>query len=214
MKQKVKYKLSQLGFLPKLDFVRRLPELNSWIASGCKGFAPPPVKRLVLLDYLRSYRLKQFIETGTHLGDSLAYIARDRSVQCTSIELADSYYRAAIRRFASYQNISLLHGDSGLLLPECVEKLCEPALFWLDGHYSGGVTAKGDADTPISTELAAILDSPIKNHVVLIDDARCFTGENGYPYLDALIKTVREHGNFDIEVSTDIIRLTPKDRFN
>jgi hypothetical protein len=166
---------------------------------------------LILASYLRNYRLKQFIETGTHLGDTLSYIAYDKAVKCISIELADAYYSEAKRRFATYQNVNLLHGDSGSLLPECVKGLREPTLFWLDGHYSGGTTAKGGADTPISAELTAILDSPIKNHIILIDDARCFTGTNGYPCIDELMKMVREHGRYDIEVSADIIRLTPKD---
>lgn len=210
MKQKLKYKLSQLGLLPKLDFLRRLPEVSSWIAKGCTGIAPPPVKRLILSSYLRRFSIKQFVETGTHLGDTLAHIADDKAVKCTSIELADDYFSKATRRFASYPNVNLLHGDSELLLPVYVQELHEPVLFWLDGHYSGGTTGKGTADTPISIELAAILDSPIKNHIILIDDARCFTGANGYPCLDVLIKTVREQGNYDAEVSTDVIRLTPK----
>ena len=169
------------------------------------------MKRMVLSGYLRRFGLRQFIETGTYLGDTLAYIAHDKTVTCTSIELADDYYRDAQRRFVSYPNVKLLHGDSGALLLEFVQVLRESALFWLDGHFSGGTTAKGDADTPISTELAAILASPIKKHVILIDDARCFTGANGYPCIDELLKTVREHGNYDTEVSADIIRLTPKD---
>ena len=213
MKQKFKYKLSQLGLLAKLDLIRRLPEISNWIVNGCTGIAPPPVKRLILSSYLRRFQLRRFIETGTYLGDSLAYIAHDKIVKCTSIELADDYYSEAIRRFTSYPNVTLLYGDSGSLLPECVRELHEPALFWLDGHYSGGATAKSKMDTPISSELAAILDSPIKNHITLIDDARCFTGANGYPCIDELMNMVRENGTYCTEVSADIIRLTPKDLF-
>lgn len=210
MKQQIKNALSRIGLFPKLDLIRRLPEVRNWIVNGCIE-PPPSVKQLILSGYLRRFRLRQFVETGTYLGDTLAYIAHDKAVTCTSIELADGYYCEAQRRFASYPNVKLLHGDSGALLPECVRVLREPALFWLDGHYSGGATAKGDADTPISAELAAILASPIKKHVVMIDDARCFTSANGYPFIDVLLKTVREHGNYDTEVSADIIRLTPKD---
>lgn len=138
---------------------------------------------MVLSAYLRCFDLHQFIETGTHLGDTLAYIAHDKSVMCTSIELADSYYQAAMQRFASYANVTLLQGDSGTVLLEFVRTLHAPALFWLDGHYSGGITARGELDTPVSVELQAILDSPIKNHVILIDDARCFDGTTSYPHL-------------------------------
>jgi hypothetical protein len=182
----------------------------NWIRNGCTGIAPPPVKRLVVSSHLQRFGLHQFIETGTHLGDTLAYIAHDKSIKCVSIELADHYYEMAKQRFVSYPNVTLLNGDSGSILPQCVHNLQGPALFWLDGHYSGGITARGELDTPVSTELHAILDSPILDHVILIDDARCFDGKGSYPHLDALIKTVRDSGIYNIEVSTDIIRLTPK----
>lgn len=210
MKLAIKYQLSRLSILPKLDLLRRLPEIARWIADACTGIAPPPVKRMVLSAYLQRFVLRHFIETGTHLGDTLAYIALDKAVKCTSIELSDEYYQAAKQRFASYTNVILLQGDSGAVLPGCVRSLQAPALFWLDGHYSGGDTARGEMDTPVSTELQVILDSPIKTHVILIDDARCFDGTNGYPHLDALLNTVRENGTYRIEISADIIRLTPR----
>jgi len=211
MKTIIKHKLSRLGLLPTLDLIRRLPEITRWIHAGCTGIAPPPVKRLVLAAYRKRYGLTRFIETGTHLGDTLAYIAQQNNVHATSIELNDAYYQAAKQRFVSYPNVTILQGDSGKLLPEQVRQLHAPALFWLDGHYSGDNTGKGELDTPVSAELEAIMDSPVKGHVVLIDDARCFDGTQDYPHLDLLLETVRQKNTYLIEVSTDIIRLTPKD---
>jgi len=210
MKTVIKHKLSRLGLLPMLDLIRRLPGVKGWIQSGCTGIAPPPVKRMVLSAYLKRYDLNQFIETGTHLGDTLAYIAQQKGVRATSIELDEAYFRAAQRRFARYENVTVLQGDSGKLLPELVRQLETPALFWLDGHYSGGDTGKGDFDTPVSVELEAILNSLVKGHVILIDDARCFDGTRDYPHLDRLLERVRRKETYNIEVSTDIIRLTPK----
>lgn len=210
MKTVLKHHLSKLGILPHLDSIRRFPETRRWISAGCTGIAPPPVKRKILMAYLHKYALNQFIETGTHLGDTLAYMAYNRNTQCTSIELADYYYQQAKGRFKSYANVKLLHGDSGALMSSVLSKLHTPALFWLDGHYSGGLTAQGECDTPVSTELQAILASSCKAHVILIDDVRCFDGSNGYPHLDDLLKTVRVQSNYCAEVSTDIIRLTPK----
>ena len=168
---------------------------------------------MILSAYLQRFGLRHFIETGTHLGDTLAYIANDKAVKCTSIELADHYYLAAMRRFAAYPNVTLLKGDSGKILAECIGNLQAPALFWLDGHYSGGATARGAVDTPVSAELQAILDSPIKTHVILIDDARCFDGSNTYPLLDVFLNTIRQNGTYHIEVSADIIRLAPQIQF-
>lgn len=178
--------------------------------GGCSGIAPPPVKRMVISSYLKRFHLNHFIETGTHLGDTLADIAYDKSVSCTSIELSDECFHKALQRFRSFPNVILKHGDSAVVLPECVRGLQAPALFWLDGHYSGGNTAQGEVDTPVSAELQTILDSPIKTHVILIDDVRCFNGTNTYPYLEVLLQKIRHDGNYNIEISTDIIRLTPK----
>ena len=160
--------------------------------------------------YLHKYALNQFVETGTHLGDTLAYMAHNKKTQCTSIELADDYYLQAKDRFKSYTNVELLHGDSGVLMPSVISKQTTRALFWLDGHYSGADTARSELDTPVSAELQAILYHSCKAHVILIDDARCFDGCNSYPHLDDLLKTVREYSNYCAEVSTDIIRLTPR----
>lgn len=210
MKTIIKHTLSRLGLLPTFDLIRRFPEIARWIQAGCSGIAPPPVKRMVLSAYRKRYGLAQFIETGTHLGDTLAYIAQQKTVHATSIELDETYYRSAKQRFVRYPNVTVLQGDSGKLLPDLVRQLQSPALFWLDGHYSGGDTAKGELDTPVSAELEAILDSPVKGHVVLIDDARCFDGTQGYPHLDRLLETVRSKNTYHLEVSTDIIRLVPK----
>lgn len=210
MKSIIKNQLSQLGILQHLNAFRMRYETRRWIARGYSGTPPLSVKRKILMAYLQNYRLTQFIETGTHLGDTLAYIAHDKSIHCTSIELAEVYYKQAKHRFRSYTNIDLIHGDSGDLMASVINKLDSPALFWLDGHYSGGLTAQGTIDTPICAELEAILMSRHKEHVILIDDVRCFDGTNNYPHLDDLLKVVRDKSNYCAEVSADIIRLTPR----
>ena len=210
MKYIVKHWLSRHGLLPKIDLVRRLPEIISWLRCGSQGLAPPPVKRMVLSSYITAYGLKHFVETGTHLGDTLAYICHDATIEGISVELDDGYSKAAKDRFAAYQNVTVLHGDSGALMPSIIERLKYPALFWLDGHYSGADTAKGELETAASAELQAILQSPISGHVILIDDARCFDGSHDYPHLDELLTIVRASNRYHAEVSTDIIRITPK----
>ena len=159
--------------------------------------------------YLKRHKISAFVETGTYLGDTLAHVAHDQNISCLSIELDSELYRAAKKRFRNRSNVRVLQGDSGELLPGIIEELSGPALFWLDGHYSGGITAKAEVDTPVSRELQSILDSKIKEHVVLIDDARCFDGTHGYPFLDELLTTVRRQSKYDVEISADIIRLTP-----
>ena len=100
-------------------------------------------------------------------------------------------------------------GDSSRVLSEVLPRITEPCLFWLDAHHSGGVTARGPVDTPIMAELQLIFDARIPRAVILIDDARCFVGENDYPTLDALRQFVLENRpTWAVEVQDDIIRIS------
>ena len=56
-------------------------------------------------------------------------------------------------------------------------------------------------------ELAALLRHPTRGHLVLIDDARLFTGTQGYPTLDDLrAEVVRERPGSRVDLAADIIR--------
>jgi hypothetical protein len=91
-----------------------------------------------------------------------------------------------------------------------MKKLDQPALFWLDGHYSSGETAKGDKDTPIYEELKHILNFPGQGHVIVIDDARCFGNAPDYPDIEELSGFVRSRWpEVNIVVQDDSIRITP-----
>ena len=128
--------------------------------------------------------------------------------QIISFELDQALARQAQQRFANDHHIQIVQGDSGKLLGDYLATIDEPCLFWLDGHYSGGITAKGALETPIKNELAAILSHPVDGHVILIDDARCFTGENDYPTLDELQNFVAERKpNHKFSVEHDSIRI-------
>lgn len=207
-KKQLKHILISTGLWYPLTLARKAPETLKWLRSGFSGVAPQPLKMKVVAYYLKAHSINVFIETGTYHGDTLNYIARS-GVKCISIELSQEYYQAACKRFETYNNVSLVHGDSGQRLPELLKDITQPVCFWLDGHYSYGMTAGAETHTPISTELKAILSHPVKQHVILIDDARCFDGTNNYPLLEDLLKEIRKDGNYRAEVSTDIIRLVP-----
>jgi hypothetical protein len=190
------------------NIARFLPEILQWLSGGCRGPAPHPLKLIIINSYLRRLHLEAFVETGTYLGETLEYIARS-GVPCTSIELSPQLFAGAQKRFKRFSNVVLKQGDSAQQLPIVLDAVFCPTLFWLDGHYSAGITVGSALATPIGSELSAILRHPIKDHVILIDDARCFNGEGGYPRLDELLREVRENGSYSAEVSADIIRLTP-----
>jgi len=210
LKERARYRLRASGAWYPINMIRSGPAIVQWMRTGCKGAAPYPIKLLIIKSYLDRYRLGTFIETGTHVGDTLAYFA-GKAEECLSIELSDAFYEAACRDFRNAGNVKLVHGDSGRELPAIVAKLAKPALFWLDGHYSGGITAcADDVHSPIAAELSAILEHPIKRHVILIDDARCFDGSHGYPHLDVLLQKIRATAEYEAEVSADVIRVVPR----
>jgi hypothetical protein len=125
-----------------------------------------------------------------------------------SFELDHNLAVQAQQRFADDNHIQIIQGDSGKLLGDYLATINEPCLFWLDGHYSGGITAKGALETPIENELTAILSHAVDGHVILIDDARCFTGENDYPTLNELRNFVAERKpNYNFSVEHDAIRI-------
>lgn len=192
-----------VGFVTSLS---RLPLARLfWIAAG-KPIPPPPVvKQQVLLRYADRFAIAELVETGTFRGDMIDAVRR-KFRRILSIELDASLYRRAAARFARYGHISILQGDSGQVLPELLGGISGPCLFWLDAHCSGGVTA-GTAETPVVKEVAAILDHHERGHVVLIDDARCFMGKDGYPTLDQLRNFIlAKHPEWTFEVEDDIIR--------
>jgi hypothetical protein len=153
---------------------------------------------------LTGYRL--FVETGTFLGDTTLAMA-EIFERCWTVEIDASLYAKALVRFEGRANITLLHGSSEKLIDSILEEIDAPAVFWLDGHYSHADTGRGALDTPILHELTRIFEHPIKDHVILIDDAREFLGVRDYPTIKTLHRFVRAHSPYRMRVSNDIIRL-------
>jgi hypothetical protein len=191
-----------------LQWWRARRDVARWERRGRPVPPPQIIKYEAIRDYARRYGIRTLVETGTYLGDSIQASLTHFS-RIYSIELGDELYRRAARRFVAHRHVTILRGDSAVVLPRLAAELTEPALFWLDGHYSGGITARGAEDTPILAELGAILSLPAK-HVVLIDDIRCFTGNDGYPTLPGLQAFAHaRRPEYSFAVENDIARLTP-----
>src|SRR6266536_4483435 len=159
-----------------LDWLRarkRQRALEEWERQGRPVPPPHVVKQRVLRTYAERYHLKVFVETGTYRGDMVAAM-KPLFEKIYSIELSEALFDEARRRFKSDPHIELIHGDSGRELGRVVQRIAQPALFWLDGHYSAGDTARGPKDTPVYEELEHILRAPDLGHVIVIDDARVF----------------------------------------
>lgn len=181
-------------------------KIKDWKKKGCPVPPPHAIKQNTILEYQKKYASSVLIETGTFMGD-MVEAQKKRFEKIISIELDKVLFENATERFKNDKNITIVQGDSGKVLSELLNRINEPAIFWLDGHYSSGITAKGDKECPIIEELNAIFDSKISNHVILIDDARCFLGIGDYPTIEDLTKYIKsKNEKYQIEVKHDIIR--------
>lgn len=188
---------------------RQRQEMLAWEANGRPVPPPHAVKQAALRQYSRDWGLRVLVETGTYRGDMVEAM-RGQFDTVYSIELGRDLFEAAQRRFQGTAGVELIHGDSGTQVKALVGRLSQPALFWLDGHYSAGDTARGAQDTPILQELDCILRAGAPDHVAIVDDARCFGRDSGYPSLDELISFVRaRRPHAQVAVQDDMIRITP-----
>ncbi|MBN2312393.1 MAG: hypothetical protein JXM79_00595 [Sedimentisphaerales bacterium] len=212
MEEPLKYFLERttpFGTLARFQRQRQLrKKLREWEREGAIGTMPNLGKQQVVIEYIKQFSPAVFVETGTYKG-KMVYAVMPYIDRIYSIELDATHYQNARRRFAGYPEIHILQGQSGEVLPQILKTIDEPCLFWLDAHYSGGSTAKGDMETPIMQEMECILKHPrVEKHVILIDDARCFNGEDDYPSLESLKKLIREtHPDWIFKVANDIIRI-------
>lgn len=196
------------------DIIRRWRYGSLYLNMEKSGnLAPPPyeVKRLTILLYAKLYHLTTFVETGTYLGDTVDALKCDFE-KIYSIELQHDLYDQAKRRFADFDHIHVIFGDSGKVLPEILGNIHNPCLFWLDGHYSSGNTARGSKDTPIIEELSHILSHSTADHVILIDDARLFNGQGDYPTLNQIRWFIHSRSDYLFDIQHDIIRVLRKQK--
>jgi hypothetical protein len=114
-----------------------------------------------------------FVETGTYIGDGVQMALDAGFPTIYSLELAEYYYRSSQKRFQEDSRVHIVLGNSSYVLYNVIKNIQQPITFWLDGHYSGGLTAKTHKNTPVLDELDQIKKHHIKTHTILIDDMRC-----------------------------------------
>ena len=178
-----------------------------WKLKGRPVPAPHAVKQMINKYYAEKFQPLVFIETGTYKGEMIESVL-NYFPRIISIELDPKLAQRAKDKFSSVSHVTILQGDSGELLPKVLTTIEEPCLFWLDAHYSGGITGKADSETPIIKEVKAILDHSCLDHIILIDDAREFTGNKDYPTLEELRQTIQSRQkNWRMSVKSDVIRI-------
>lgn len=190
---------------PQLSFRRTNTEPIKFITRP-----PPFIKQKIVKTYAKRFSTDVLIETGTFHG-GMVIATRKLFKKIYSIELSETYYKIAKRNCAKYRNISLFHGDSSKILPNILSNVKIPCLFWLDAHYIGEDTTRGNTDTPILRELHHILKTSTLNHVILIDDAQDFVGEKDYPTIEEVKELILSHyPDWTFLVKDGIIRIYKK----
>jgi hypothetical protein len=119
-----------------------------------------------------------FLETGTLIGETT--LNMQPYFECVyTIELSEKYYKDfdALKTEKKCENIFNYLGDSSIVIPKIIESLekKDRVIFWLDGHWSSGDTARGEKDCPLMEECKSI-DLLYKSNkgIILIDDYRLF----------------------------------------
>jgi hypothetical protein len=188
--------------------LRAKKQRQAWENGG--RFGPPHIiKQLMLQEHARKYSLTTLVETGTFLGD-MVHAMKDNFNEIYSIELSEDLHKRAQSIFKKYPHIHLVAGDSAKILGSVLSGINDRCLFWLDGHYSAGITALGESRCPLYAEIEAILQHPVKGHVLLIDDAICFNGHDGYPTLFELHDiVVNRFPGYEMQVFDNAIQIRP-----
>jgi len=184
------------------------PDYWYWNLRGRPQRSPHLLKQKVVRHYGEKYGLTTLVETGTYYGEMVAAM-KNRFTQIYSIEFVPELAQRARHKFANLQHVRIFCGDSKLVMPEVLTLLRGPALFWLDAGYYGWIGVRGNEER-LSAELEMILSHPYP-HIILLDDARGLTGQDGIPSVNDVKNYVESKFPLrTVEVKYDIMRITPR----
>jgi hypothetical protein len=180
-----------------------------WLSAGSPAPDNHFRKRSRIVTLCRDYSCDTFIETGTFYGQ-MVNVARKHFKKVMSVELLRQLYELNRSAFASHSNVTIFHGDSATQLAEMLAAAQGRILFWLDGHYSGNGTACGEEVSPVLAELDTIKTHSGRDHCILIDDVRLFTGSSGYPTLEQTKQKLRAiNCQYQISIDGDCLKALP-----
>jgi hypothetical protein len=188
--KKIKILLIKILPISLLELIQRHRTFQKWKKNNYLGSTPQSVKEKLFEKY--SVTGADWIESGTYLGTNTYFFSK-RSKNVYSIEPQVNLYKAAFNRFKGL-NILLFNDISENVFPKLLPTLKGDLNFWLDGHYSEGVTFQGNKECPIEDELNAIelnFDN-FKKISIFIDDVRnFFIPTKDYPAINYLIDFAR-----------------------
>lgn len=159
--------------------------------------------------YMRSKTMptRQYIETGTYLGDGVKGVLGHYET-IHSIELSEKWFNYNVEQFKNNQQVKIHHGDSKKVLPELLSNINEPVTIFLDAHYSGMYTEFGEEETPLLKELDILRKRPYDD-IIIVDDCRLLgrkgvCGTDNHP-----VYPIMEYDWTDVTEDKILARLKP-----
>jgi hypothetical protein len=142
---------------------------------------------------IKEYDTPNMFETGTFLGEGVAYALKAPFTKIISVEIIPGIAAKARTRFASEHKVEIIESDSIAALQQKLPSLNGNIIFWLDAHFPGADAqmvdhASGDDELlrlPLMNELEYICKHRSKfRDVLILDDLRIY--EDG-PYQNGLV---------------------------
>ena len=137
-------------------------------------------------EYIQTYNLKNYVETGTGAGDCLRHAIQFDFKKLKSVEIYPQVYDK-IKNGFSDSRVELFLGNSYELMEQMVKNLEGNTLFFLDAHFPGAdfhfetYTSTKDYDTrlPLEREVRTLNSvRDLSNDVIIIDDLRVYEDNN------------------------------------
>jgi hypothetical protein len=153
--------------------------------------------------------LRTFVETGTDTGQTTEALAPHFD-EVFTIEVERARYLNAVMRFVFDWHITVIHGDSDVVLQRLCPMLRTPAVWWLDAH-ANGPDASGPVVCPTPLELQHILNARPFGHLIYVDDIDLFGIEPGYPPVEELERIVESYapGGYTVQVIDTVLEIAP-----
>jgi hypothetical protein len=160
--------------------------------------------------YFVPYLNPVFIESGSYGGGGIMAALNAGFKKIISIELSEYYYDYCTKLFETEkERVTIIRGDSILMLPKILETINERCTFWLDGHYmKEKYISTGIMEVPLMEELKIIAKHHIKNHTILIDDMRLIKDKTSewksFPYCICDIEEIIYSINPEYKITYDV----------
>ena len=125
---------------------------------------------LKLRDDYKKYNT--FIETGTYKGGTI-FAMEQYFDNLITIEVKEELYNNLVSNYKD-DKIKFINGDSVEVFNYLFKYVNDKSIFFLDGHYSSGITGFKNKTVPLLDEIE-LINTNFKNEgIIIIDDVRLF----------------------------------------